>query len=267
VIFGTPILMYHRVGERDGSFMDDYTVSPGTFAAQMAAIKRHGWTPVELERVVAGRRGGIPRRSVAITFDDGFASNRQYAWPILEMHGFPSATFLVTGELGSRNNWDGPGRANYPLLSAEDLTAASPALMRFHAHSATHSDLTALNGGSESLDRELEGPLRVMAELPAAGRMFAYPWGSWNWQVMQRVRNSGYLGACTCMEGLNSAVTNPFLLRRTEITEDDVGWRFRLKLFSGRDIVQWPVRRPPEISVLGAWLRQGRKSHRGGSPK
>jgi peptidoglycan/xylan/chitin deacetylase (PgdA/CDA1 family) len=257
-----PILLYHRVGERDGSFMDEYTVSPWTFAEQMDAIRRYGWRPITLENALGAGVRNTPKRSLLLTFDDGFVSNREYAWPVLERHGFPSATFVVTGCLGLYNNWDGPARASYPLLSAKDLIAADPKLMRFHSHSATHPDLTFLRHDLKAVRRELEESRRCLAELRTAGDFFAYPRGSWNWEVMEHVRNSGYAGACTTMEGLNSARTNPFLLRRIKIVEGDVGLRFWLKVRLGRDILRWPPKRPPEVSILGAWLRRHRKSDR-----
>jgi peptidoglycan/xylan/chitin deacetylase (PgdA/CDA1 family) len=257
-----PILLYHRVGGHDGSFMDKYTVSPKTFAEQMEAIKRYGWRPITLENALSARVDNNTKRSLVLTFDDGFASNREHAWPVLERYGFPSDTFVVTDCLGSYNSWDGPSRASYPLLSANDLAAADPRLMTFHSHTATHQDLTFLRHDLKSLRRELEDSRCCLAELSTGGNFFAYPSGSWNWQVMEHVRDAGYAGACTCMEGLNSARTNPFLLRRVEMRECDMGLRLWLKICMGREIVQWPPQRPAEVSILAAWLRRDRKLDR-----
>ena len=73
-----------------------------------------------------------------------------------------------------------------------------------------------------------------------------------------RVRLAVYIGACTTMEGLNWLTTNKFLLRRIEITERDIGWRFRLKLRIGREILRWPPVRPPEMLLALEWLRRKR---------
>ena len=59
----------------------------------------------------------LNKRSLVITFDDGFDSNKKFAWRFVEKLAFPSDTFLVTGCIGQRNRWDGPSRENYPLLS------------------------------------------------------------------------------------------------------------------------------------------------------
>lgn len=260
-----PILLYHRVGHRDGSFMDDYTVSPGTFAQQMGSIRRRGWQPVPLADLLGGSGTRPSQRSLVITFDDGFASNRDHAWPILREHGFPSATFVVTRCLGGFNFWDGPSRAQYRLLSAEDLVSAERSLMTFYSHTETHPDLTLLPDDAGLLRKELrDSRRRLTALVPSRDQFLAYPRGSWNWAVMEQVRDAGYVGACTCMPGLNTARTNPFLLRRTEIREHDVGPRLWAKIQTGRDLLAWPPPRPATVTAIAAWLRHLWKSSDGG---
>jgi peptidoglycan/xylan/chitin deacetylase (PgdA/CDA1 family) len=251
---GFPILLYHRIAPLDGTFMDEYTVSPERFSEQLEWIARTGWKVMSLAQAMRhdGRRK--INRTLVITFDDGFDDNRQYAWPTLERHGFPSDTFVVTGYFGARNDWDGPSRANYNLLSMDALASADPGLHTFHAHSVTHADLTFIDD-DHALKRELEDSRRAVAELPNGGNFFAYPRGSWNWKVMNDVKAAGFSGALTSMGGLNSIGTKPFLLRRTEIHEEDSGRRFTLKVRTGRDLTGWPPTRPPEVSIFGRWLR------------
>ena len=67
-----------------------------------------------------------PEHSLVLTFDDGFASNREHAWPVLERNGFPSATFVVTDYLGGYNIWDGPSRASYSFIISEGYRRRRP---------------------------------------------------------------------------------------------------------------------------------------------
>ena len=257
-----PILLYHRIGPRNGSYMDAYTVSPDAFLAQMEQIHREDWQPISITAALKGGTQNKSRRQVAITFDDGYASNREYAWPILEKFGFPSDSFVVTERLAQSNVWDGPENGTWPLLSSENLVSANSQLMMFHSHSATHPQLTAILNDRRAIERELDrsrnSPTTALLNW---GNGFAYPFGVWNWQVIDKVRAAGYRWACTCMEGLNSSGTNPYLLRRVEVDECDIGWRLRLKLLTGRSLLKWPPDRPPEIRLAKAWLAKEFAKH------
>jgi peptidoglycan/xylan/chitin deacetylase (PgdA/CDA1 family) len=71
------------------------------FDQQMQTIARH-FAPVTLEQVqhfLEGKRE-LPRRAVAVTFDDGFRDNYELAAPILARHGIPAAFYMTVGCLG-----------------------------------------------------------------------------------------------------------------------------------------------------------------------
>ena len=233
--------------------MDDYTVTGERFEQQMLWLQRQGWHPTSLQNLLPDKIQNLPERSVVITFDDGFASNRQHAWPVLDQLRFPASTFVVTDRLGSRNSWDGEGRDHYPLLSGEDIAVADRQLMTFHSHSKSHPDLPSLT--RDELLEELRGSKHTLSRMGLDTSFFAYPFGRWNWQVVDAVRDVGFRGACSCLQGLNGVRTNPLLLRRVEVRNEDVGWRFQSKVTTGRDWTTWPPDRPE-------WLRQVRSRMR-----
>jgi peptidoglycan/xylan/chitin deacetylase (PgdA/CDA1 family) len=251
-----PVLLYHRVGPLDGSAMDRYTVSPARFEAQMRWLVEHGWRAVDLEDAVRRRFPSDVEGAVAITFDDGFASNREFAWPVLAHLGLRASTFLVAGHLGGTNRWDRPADARFPLLSRADIEQADRARMIFHCHSATHVDLPSLAEDPAGLARELVESRARLADAMPLGGLFAYPRGSWTWDVKVAVERAGYVGACTCMDGRNGARTDPFLLRRVEVHEDDVGWRFAAKVRSGRDLGAGLLGRPASLKIAIAWAKR-----------
>jgi peptidoglycan/xylan/chitin deacetylase (PgdA/CDA1 family) len=230
MLTGLPVLLYHRVGPRDGSAMDKYTVSPERFREQLALIVQGGWEVVGLDEALLAARG-TARRRVVITFDDGFASNREHAWPVLAERGLPSTTFVVTSLLGSVNTWDDASMPRYPLLDLADLRSAHGS-MSFQSHAATHACLTEL--GERALDREIFSSKSQLEDL--VGRpvtSFAYPFGAWNSHVRDAVCRAGYRLACSCRQGRNNGATDRYLLRRAEIREEDRGLRFLLKLRTG----------------------------------
>ncbi len=50
--------------------------------------------------------GNLPARTVAITFDDGYADNLSTALPLLERYEIPASCFVVSGTLGREFWWD-----------------------------------------------------------------------------------------------------------------------------------------------------------------
>jgi peptidoglycan/xylan/chitin deacetylase (PgdA/CDA1 family) len=119
------ILMYHRVARVD---MDPWSlcVTPERFDRQLAWLGKH-CRVVSLRQLVGELAGGeLIERTVAITFDDGYADNLTNGEPLLARHGLPATFFLTSRAIGSAHEfwWDELERL---LLGAKPL----PPTLRF----------------------------------------------------------------------------------------------------------------------------------------
>src|SRR5262245_44588341 len=95
-----PVLCYHRIG---GPLELGVTrVSARTFRRQMEHLARAGWKTLTLDEFTPGRRPGVSRaeRAFLLTFDDGYASLAEHAFPILADLGFTATTFVITDYVG-----------------------------------------------------------------------------------------------------------------------------------------------------------------------
>jgi peptidoglycan/xylan/chitin deacetylase (PgdA/CDA1 family) len=94
------ILMYHRVGD---SRLDPWglSVPPAVFRDQLDAIKASRQVLSMDEMVRLLKENALPRKAVAITFDDGYADNFVTARPLLEEAGLPATIFITTASIGS----------------------------------------------------------------------------------------------------------------------------------------------------------------------
>jgi peptidoglycan/xylan/chitin deacetylase (PgdA/CDA1 family) len=91
------ILGYHKVSAERHPFFAP--VEPALFDKQMNFLKRH-YLVMDLEELVERSRvGDVPERAVAITFDDGYADNYHYAFPILKKYGLTATIFVATGAI------------------------------------------------------------------------------------------------------------------------------------------------------------------------
>ena len=95
------ILIYHRVAEDP---VDPWRlcVSPDNFARHLEVLRKKGFKTVhvsELADAVRARR--LPRKTVAVSFDDGYRDNLDAARPILERYETPATHFATAGYIGS----------------------------------------------------------------------------------------------------------------------------------------------------------------------
>jgi peptidoglycan/xylan/chitin deacetylase (PgdA/CDA1 family) len=106
-LLGQPlILCYHAVSS---IWPASVAMPESTLARQLSFFRRQGY--VGLTFAEAERRrisGKLRRRSLVVTFDDGFASILR-ALPILEQFHFPATVFVVTRYIESQQPLGWPG--------------------------------------------------------------------------------------------------------------------------------------------------------------
>jgi peptidoglycan/xylan/chitin deacetylase (PgdA/CDA1 family) len=101
------VLMYHRVlperhpdraYEQPGMY-----VSPETLALHVEILKRH-FEIVHLDEWArkAVDRERLPRLACALTFDDGWRDNFDYAFPVLRAQSVPATIYLLSDLVGTR---------------------------------------------------------------------------------------------------------------------------------------------------------------------
>jgi peptidoglycan/xylan/chitin deacetylase (PgdA/CDA1 family) len=220
------ILMYHAVGE-PGERATRFVVPLTEFEKQMAWLARGRFAVVRLQAAVSAMLAGnaLPRRAIAITFDDGTRDNRTLALPVLQRYGFPATAFIVTHAMGSSVRWtDYAGLAGRPVMTWSDALELEP-LISLEPHTRTHPSLPSLD--DEALTKELRGSRDdVEQRVGRSPVVFAYPYGHYDARVAAAVADAGFLAACTVQPGVNSKSTPPYELRRYEVRGDESLTRF-----------------------------------------
>ncbi len=110
------VLTYHRVlpadDRRAASEQPGMMVSPGTFKMHLQILKEK-FEIVSLSEWLEKSKepATLPRRACAITFDDGWKDNYEFAYPILRQEQVPATIFLVSDYLNrSKEFW--PNKLN-----------------------------------------------------------------------------------------------------------------------------------------------------------
>lgn len=206
-----PILMYHVIADppADAPYPQLY-VSEREFAGQMQWLARHGYRAVTQRQVWNHwhRGGALPPKPIVISFDDGYRSVAEAAWPHMQRRSWPGVLNLTVKNLRVSGGLSG---YKVRMLIAAGWELAS--------HSLTHPDLTGLD--DHTLSREVtrsRAVLRSRFEVPVD--FFCYPAGRHDARVIRAVRQAGYLGATTTVDGL-ARPDEPYELRRVRVSGSD----------------------------------------------
>ena len=228
---GTPILMYHQIGDpRPGSALNKWRVTEGDFHWQLDTLVRRGIRGAALRELLEAPPPGS-RRAV-LTFDDGYRGALTRALPALLARGFSATVFVVADKLGGANDWDEetPGEA---LLSGDEIRELHAKGIEIGSHGATHRALTRLS--DDELSREVGGSREALERVVGAPvTSFCYPFGDFDDRVVEAVRAAGYRAATVIRGGISTDLSDPFRLKRIAVRGTNTRLDFTLALTRGR---------------------------------
>lgn len=178
-----PVLVYHRIGYAPAEASDVYkslTIEPEWFEKHLHYLQEHGFTAVRFSDVAEYFKTGkpLPKSPVMINFDDGYKDFYENALPLLKKYKMTGTLFMVSGYIG------------YPAyLNLDQLKEARDAGIEIGAHSMTHAKLTKVENAREEITKSKQ----VLEEkLGIKVTTFAYPYGLYNDEIEQMVRDGGY---------------------------------------------------------------------------
>lgn len=183
----------------------------------MSSLARWGYTPITIEQWVEIRNGRrrAPKRPIAVTFDDGYRSIYENAWPVLRRKGFTATVFLIAGCLGDTNRWETTDPQE-PLLNHAEIAEMGAAGICFGSHTSTHRALTEIPEGNayEELTQS-RATLEALLGKPVIA--LAYPFNKQNRRIRKFARLAGYRAAVLGRGRLNTRWTDPFALMRIPV--------------------------------------------------
>lgn len=199
--------MYHHIGPlppNPDRFRRDLTVAPATFENTLDYLAAQEIETVTMADLFEHFAGGaaLPRKSINLTFDDGYDDAYEFAFQMLKARGMVGTFFVTT---------DFVGRPGY--LTWAQIGEMAEADMEIAAHSSNHADFTTIS--PNELRRQLVEPKRILEErLGQPVRFLAYPAGKYNPSVMAASRAAGYTAAVTVVHGTRHVPGQAFELRR-----------------------------------------------------
>ncbi|MBS0365023.1 MAG: polysaccharide deacetylase family protein [Proteobacteria bacterium] len=230
-----PIFCYHNVltAPADAAFRLLY-VSPELFERQLWTLRRLGLRGVCTGEGIARLRDGTSRGCVVLTFDDGYADTIATVAPLLQRYGFGATCYVVSDAVGTYNHWDAQHlRERKPLMTREQLGQWLAAGMEVGSHSRSHPRLRDLS--PHAARHEIAGSRAALHDMLGVPiEHFAYPFGSFDVEIIEQVRHAGYRSAVTVAPGVARASDDPLRLPRMLVNGERGLWRFLLQLAAPR---------------------------------
>jgi poly-beta-1,6-N-acetyl-D-glucosamine N-deacetylase len=186
----TVVLQYHHISNQTPAIT---SISPTLFEQHLDYLKQNRFKVLSLEEFIRylEKAEGFPTKSVLITFDDGYRSIYDIAFPLLKKYKYPFTVFVNTQplqqELQQFMNWE-------ELQNIIDYGGAIANHTHSHPHMILKNKLQLKHSKAQSNREEIKIAERLLSnKLSKYHRVFAYPYGEFDPQVKSIVEELGYI--------------------------------------------------------------------------
>ncbi len=208
-----PILVYHSVMPKDGTeslLLDHFSVSPENFEKQIKYLIENDYMVVNFDYLsdVLFNHKIVNKKTVIITFDDGWENQYRFAYPILKKYGVTATFFVYTNPI------DHPHFLTWSQIKEMDAAG-----MTIGDHTKSHPDLYLV--GEAGLKDEITGSKKTIEDhIGKPVKYFAYPFGEFNDAIIKIVKDSGYYLARSSKVGIYNGQNEMYKLKSIEVTDN-----------------------------------------------
>lgn len=217
-----PILMYHYVEyvqDKGDKIRISLNIPPYILEQQLQTLIGAGYTFMtenELDDVLDGIKP-LPQKPILLTFDDGYRDFYTDAYPILKKYHVKATAYVVPGFLD---------RPNYMFRTQLD-EIAKDAFIEIAAHTVDHVGL-AKQSLKTITDEIFRSKIMLENETHKPVVDFAYPYGAFDDQAIQVVKDAGFRSATSTLPGIEQGQINRYFM-----------FRLRPGYRTGQTLVDW----------------------------
>ena len=214
-----PILMYHEVvNEGEQIKSPDLVVTVQELKKQLQYLKKEGYTTISLEEYYKFMTDNkpLPKKSIAITFDDGYVSFYNLVYPILKELNMKVTLAIVTEHMGEGGYYHHATWEQIKEMQANEL-------VEIVSHTKTHPYLAELVGNTATLRNEINGSDKDIGQNTGKeSDILVYPYGSYNEEVIEATKSEYKMGV-TIGKGVNRYGDNLMEIKRLGVNHGDTG--------------------------------------------
>jgi peptidoglycan/xylan/chitin deacetylase (PgdA/CDA1 family) len=238
-----PILLYHHISDTGDGAM---TVTVETFRSHVQALDDAGYTTVTVDDLIrfVNEGSSLPEKPLCITFDDGYLSNYDIAYPMLKEKDMKATIFVVGCSVGSKEHYKDttfPIIPHFDYAEARDMLESGLISIQSHTYdmhqygpyeSTDHvlrpnmlkNDTESEQEYVQAMTADMDQMNAVFTEhLDCSVRAVAYPKGKYDSLTESVLRSLGVQATLTTEVGVNILSAGQpdclFGLRRCNVTE------------------------------------------------
>jgi peptidoglycan/xylan/chitin deacetylase (PgdA/CDA1 family) len=206
-------------------YPNEWTISKANFQRNIDYCRKH-FELISLSEAQNRIKTGIsPRPAVAITFDDGYAENAQFALPYLIANRIPCTYFVTSEHTRTGHYFPHDVAAGQPLEvnNAEQLRAAALGGIEIGLHSANHADFNLVTRRSVLEAEIINAKADLESIIEQEVHYLAVPYGmpaQMRPSVFEISRQCGIRGVCSGFGAYNLVGNDPYHIRRIHCDPD-----------------------------------------------
>lgn len=208
-----PILLFHALD----NLSSNIAFSPKIFEKAMSTLYLAGYQTLDLSILPNYLQENkiFPKNSFVITFDDGYKSVYEQAFPILQKYSFTATIFITVGKTKPPTILERlPSMQARTMLSWQEIKLMQAANISIGSHTLTHANLTKLSK-AEQIAEIYQSKIMIEDVLGTTINNFAYPYGIYDKTSLELVQEH-YSCACSTKLGLVNSTSQLYLLERVE---------------------------------------------------
>lgn len=247
----TTILAYHNIPSSiNRTDLQDDSVTRTEFEKQIKFLLDNAYEVISLNKLVSMVVNGneLNRKTVVITFDDGYRTIFTNAFPVLKKYEIHATVFLATKYIGTNRAFPWLNLNNATNRTEDLIPMNWDEVIELHnngieigSHTYSHQFLPVL--GAQDIEMEI---LHSQADIEGAiGKKpttFAFPfsfpviywrWRSFKSKAVSALEKGQYTCACTTQRGHISRNTHSYFMERIVIGKSDNLRSFKTKVSGG----------------------------------
>ncbi|KJR40001.1 polysaccharide deacetylase [Candidatus Magnetoovum chiemensis] len=193
---------------------------------------------MDLIEIIARKK--IPRKTIMITFDDGWLDNWIFAYPVLKKYGLKAVLFIITGQISEslkRKRYDEGFKGTMPshskckefvekgenesvMLSWQELKEMEDAgVIDVQSHTHRHQRYTTEGDlDKNSLGDDLATSKNIIEQRLNKNCVgLCWPWGDYTSEHIDEAKRAGFKALFTTIKGSNRADDGAYEIKRIPV--------------------------------------------------